>query len=398
MGWAVLALGIGVCASGCAQRQAIADAQVTGGPLRVSRGPFVRTMLLTGELVAEEGVSLITPNANIWPVQVRWLAEDGVEVRAGEPVVEFDNSQLTSNLEEFRAGVVEARNQLASSRAKAANDAAEAAYTLEEVMARLEKAELEANVPPELFAAREFEQRQLDFHKAQLELAESKQNLESVRGTGQAAIDIQAEAVASAERRVVRAESRIGLLSLVAPRDGIFLRRDNGREGRPFDAGDNAYPGRAVATMPELDTMMVEAMLYDVDDGRIAPGMAVRAVLDAHPEEVYAGRVRSIDQLAREAGPLSSRRTFRAVVTLDDLDLDHMRPGMSVRLEIDAGTQDDVLSAPRVALDWSSGGARAFRRDGPVAVELGACNTERCIVESGLAEGDELALASESAG
>jgi hypothetical protein len=50
--------------------------------VQARRGVLVERLFLTGELVAEEAVYLLVPNARIWPMRVRWLAEDGIEVAA----------------------------------------------------------------------------------------------------------------------------------------------------------------------------------------------------------------------------------------------------------------------------------------------------------------------------
>ena len=70
-----------------------------------------------------------------------------------------------------------------------------------------------------------------------------------------------------------------------------------------------------------------------------------------------------------------------------------MRPGLSVRVEVVRGSWPKALSVPR--------GAVRFEKDGPVvrrqgggttAVKLAACTPLECVVVSGLAEGDRVAL------
>ena len=57
-------------------------------------------MLLTGELDALNSVELSVPHTPSFRLSLQWLAEDGIAVKAGERVAEFDNSQLTSTLAE----------------------------------------------------------------------------------------------------------------------------------------------------------------------------------------------------------------------------------------------------------------------------------------------------------
>lgn len=118
-------------------------------PIAVESGRLTTRFLLTGELVAEDALRLSVPNANIWPMQVRWLAEDGVEVAGGETLVEFDDSQLASQIEQLERAVVEARNQLASLEASVRRDQLEAEFRVVEKSAALEKAEIGAALPRE---------------------------------------------------------------------------------------------------------------------------------------------------------------------------------------------------------------------------------------------------------
>ena len=105
---------------------AVVGATAPAEDLEVRRGEFAGHFLLTGELVAEDAELLVVPNANIWPVTVRWIEEDGTEVEAGDVLVEFDNSQLASNLEELERSALEAANQRASLRATVKGEEIEA--------------------------------------------------------------------------------------------------------------------------------------------------------------------------------------------------------------------------------------------------------------------------------
>lgn len=395
LGWTLLATLL-LTACGHSRADEPAGTARSGAPadLAVTRGDLAVRVLLTGELVAENAAQLVAPNANIFPLTIRWLAEDGSEVAAGETVVEFDNAQLVSNLENLRVQVVSAANALASLRARTASDEAQAVFELEQSRGQLEKARLEAEAS-KLKAPIEREKKVLELQRAELELEKAVRKLESTRRSQQAEIEIQKIALQKARAEVARAEDGIDKLVLTAPRDGIVTVETNGREGRTYQVGDNVWPGQTIARMPEIASLIVEARLFDVDDHRIAPGMPVRATLDAFPDEVFTGTVREIDRIARDSDRMSTRRFFRTLVDLDRIDADRMRPGMSVKLELES-SHADVLQAPRPGLDWSEGGARALVDGSWQPVTLGACNARACIVEAGLEEGVRLQAAADA--
>jgi multidrug resistance efflux pump len=360
--------------------------------LVVTRGSFTSEILLTGELLAADSAPLIIPNVNIWPMQIRWLAEDGVEVDAGDMVVELDTSQLATNTEELRVATIEAENKLLSSRARIAAELADAGFAVSAAEAKLAQAQLEATVPRGLYSEQAFQRRLLDRNRAGLNLDEAKSNLAAVQESGQAELKIEEIRLRKAREAVHKAERKLRMMSLYAPRDGVLVVNEKPREQRPFQAGDEAYPGYLAATIPDLRSMIVKAFLSDVDDGRIAPGELASATLDAFPDLVFSGRVSKVESHAEASVSWSRRRFFRVTVELDQVDTVRMRPGMSVKVVVHDQELKDVLLVPRAALTWRGQQAElvlANRAQAPVT--LGSCNPQVCVVEDGVAEGTRLA-------
>lgn len=364
-------------------------------PAAAHRGEFSAQFLLSGELVAEDAVVLVVPNANIWPLQVRWLAEDGTEVEVGDTLVEFDNSQLASQLEELERGAVEAANELESLAAEARSQVLEAGFDLEQRRAALEKAKLAALVPPELLSRKEYDKRQLDLDRAALDEAAARGALDLRSTSGDARIAKQEVVLRRAAAEAQRARDGIAILTLTAPRAGILLVSENEDEGRTFQSGDNTWPGTTIARLPDLSSMIVEAWLFDVDDGRIAPGQRVTAVVDAFPATTLEGEVIDIDNIAKEITRAAPRRAFSARLRLAGLDVERMRPGMSVKVMAETRIADALL-LPRAAILWRDGPGppvpEALGADGtPRPVTLGPCNAVECVVVEEEVEGREAA-------
>jgi multidrug efflux pump subunit AcrA (membrane-fusion protein) len=357
----------------------------------VLRGDLVTEVLLTGELVAEEADLLVGPHANIWPLQIRWMVEDGSLVEQGDPIVEFDNSQLVSRLDEQRLSAFEAASRLASARATAGDRLATARLVLEQTRAELERARITASVPETMVAAREYHRLQLALQRAELEHQEAEHALEREQEITRADIEIQRIALDQARDRVRQAEQGADRLTLRAPRGGIVIIARNRREDRTFYEGDTVWPGQAVATLPDLDTLVVSADLFDVDDGSVVPGMTARTRIDAFPEEQLQGRVRTVDRFAQKTAWRSLRRTFKVILDVDGIDPGRMLPGMSVQVAIQRSVASDTLLVPRSSLVWSGDAPQVVRADGSTsAIELGPCNTAWCAVGAGVGEGDRL--------
>jgi len=378
-----------LCAAGCA---GAAEGDRGGGAeLVVRRGDLRPRLLLTGELAAARAEELKVPRTPSWQVQVRWMAEDGTAVRAGDRVVELDNSSFTSELDDKRAAAADATTELARKQAEARTSLAEKEFTVEQKKSELAKARLAASVPQDLLSGREYQDRQLAVRRAEVELAKAEKDLTAQREGGAADLEVQQITLRRSEREIEQAATAIQALTLRAPRDGIIVAADHPFEGRKIREGDNVWVGMTVAILPDLSTLQVEAALSDVDDGRVKPGMEAICTLDAYPSESFHGRVVDLSAVARESPRQPLLRSFPVRIRLDRLDPAKMRPGMSVRVEVLGPEVRSALLVPRAALDFSAPRPRVRLADGGSReVRLGPCDASSCVVEQGLEEGVRL--------
>lgn len=376
-------------AAACGTRAAAAPAPEPD-QLRVSRGDLSDRVLLTGQLVAERADRSIVPMTRIWQLSIRWLAEDGAAAKAGERVVEFDNSVFVGELAEKRLRLSQATLDLAEQRAVAAAAIADKEFALAREKLLLEKAALQAGLPKDFQPERDWQEKQLAKERA--EVATRKAEVELAAQKKSSALELRVKEIEADKirRDLEAAEEGIAQLTLTAPKAGILLVGEHPWEGRKFQVGDVVQPGWTVVELPDMSAMRVEATLSDVDDGRIAAGAHATCTLDAHPDLPFTGTVREVAPVAQEIGQQSLRRGFKVVIALDRTDAERMRPGMSVKVEVRGAPIKGALTAPRAALDIAA--PAAFLASGErVPVELGACDAHRCVVTKGLSEGQSLA-------
>lgn len=374
-----------------------------GEALTVRRGPFEETFLLTGELEAAQAIHLTVPQTPSWRVDIRWLAEDGTAVEEGDRVIELDNSEFVTDLEDKERSLQEKVSELERREAETLDQIGQKEFAVTRAEAELKKARIQAELPEGIVPRQELADRRLELEKAESELEKARAELRSERASSAADLEIQRIEIEKARREIEVARASIEELTLEAPADGLFLVETLRREDRKIQVGDTVWAGLTVGTIPDLSSLRVRARLPDVDDGRVRPGMAARVVLDAYPEEVLSAEVTKVTPIAREKGSDSLRRFFDVEVALDESDPARLIPGMSARVEVVQATREDALLAPRAALvrdgddatdDRSDRGARAVRSDGElVRVRLGPCDPLECVVEAGLEAGAELARA-----
>lgn len=377
------------------------------GEAVVERGTLVRPLLLTGEIRTADSVELLAPMANMWPIPVRSILEDGTEVEEGDVIAEFDSANLLGQLESSEQRLVQTRSELEAARAKAKIDVGDAEFAVAEAQSALDQARLDASIPDDLRSEREAQQSKLGLRRAELELETAKAKLASQRDTSSAEIGVAEVEVQKAAAEVRRNRSYTEVVVVRAPQDGVVEIAFNDDEGRPYRAGDNVEPGRVIARFPDYRTLQVEGFLFDVDQGALDTGAESRVVLDAYPDRQFRGRVEFVQELAQQPNFRSSRRAFRVVIRLEESDANIMRSGMSARALVPSvvGDQaDPPLLLARAALDLSPSligtidrddlgrvQARARGPNGWVDLEVGRCSEATCVVV-GPAEGERFQM------
>lgn len=354
------------------------------------RAAFLSEVVLSGELDAARGELLSVPPLPNWQTAIKWMAEDGAAVEAGAPVVELDNSALTSDLDSKRQSAMQAAQELQQKESEWMADLEDKELEVQKKKSALEKALLDSAVPKDLMSGRKFEENQTALRRATSEHEKAVDLLRARRTAISSERENLLLNIEKTRRDISIAETAINALVLRAPKAGIVVVRDHW-EGRKLQTGDQVWVGFPIALIPDLSSLRVNASLADVDDGKIAVGMPVTVTLDGYPDVPFSGRISAISAVAQESRRMSLRRQFEVLVALDRLDQSRMRPGLSARIVVRRDARPSVLLAPRAALDLTGNATRARLADGEMKdVKLGACNAQDCIVISGLEEGARL--------
>lgn len=347
--------------------------------------------MLAGELEAARGELLSVPPLPSWQTAIKWIAEDGALVKAGDPVAELDNSALTSDLDSKRQSAMQATQELQQKESEWEADLEQKELEVERKKSELDKAVLEARVPAELLSGRKYEEAQTALRRTTTEHEKAVDLLRSRRTAIASERENLLLNIGKTQREIAIAESAIQALVLRAPKDGIVVVKDHQWEGRKLQTGDPVWVGFPIALLPDLSTIRVNAALADVDDGKIARGMPVVVTLDGYPDLPFTGRIAAISAVAQESRRQSLRRHFEVLVALDRLDPARMRPGLSARIVVQRDQRPSQLLAPRAAVDFAGKTPRVRLEGGEMKdVQLGACNAQDCVV-SGVEEGTRLA-------
>jgi RND family efflux transporter MFP subunit len=170
---------------------------------------------------------------------------------------------------------------------------------------------------------------------------------------------------------------RIDQYTIVAPMDGIVLRRDG-------EIGEIADVGQILFRVGVPKPLQVVAEVNEEDIPRVAFDQTVLLRTDAFPDQRLVGRVQDITPMGDPAS-----KTYRIRVALpDDTPL---KPGMSVEANIVTREHAGALLIPADAVQGTTVAVLVGDRIAKRQIDVGIRGTQAVEVLAGLADGDHVA-------
>ena len=366
------------------------------GTALVERGDLTIEVDVTGTLRAVESSVLGPPQVrDVWQFKIAMLAEEGTQVSAGQPVLAFDTSELQQRLQTKMADLDTARAEVDKKKVDLAVTVANDTLTLAEVEARLRKARLLTDQPPELHSSIEVEKARLDLELAELEVELVTQRIEATRRAGEEELAVIEANMARVASEVDQIEQAIARMTRTAPRDGIIIHVSDWHNEKK-KVGDSCWVAEPVLEIPDLGRMAADGEVEEAKAGRVREGQEVVLRLDAYPDRQYRGTVESISRAVQEKSWRNPVKVVRLSIALSETDPERMRPGMRFRGAIAVDRRPDAVLVPLSAVRVADGSTIVLRRRlfsgwTPVPVSLGDRNDERVEVLAGLDPGDVVA-------
>jgi len=267
---------------------------------KVRRGTFTDRFLLTGELETEKSENITVPLLSEWRTQITWMVRDGSRVRKGEKILELDYTSLASDLEEKKLVAAKAAGELKRQKALNAANRNDAEPAVEKTQVDYEKAKIDAAVPADIFSREKYKKGQLALYGARAAYEKAGEKDRAFQVASEAELKIKRLTLEKARRSVSTAEKAMANMVIYAPQAGIVSVAKNPWQGRKFQIGDTVFVGWTIMKIPNLSMMRVDAMLSDVDEGRIQVGMKAICTLDAFPGLQLNGYVSNVASVAEE--------------------------------------------------------------------------------------------------
>lgn len=240
--------------------------------------------------------------------------DEGTRVQAGQLLAKLDDSDALRSLES----------------AKADRDSSQAA--IQDFEVQLRNAEIELHRSEELVKNG----------------VQTQQNLDLVRTNAdslQAKITLAKRQVSAAQARIGVAQQAVDNCVITAPFAGIAVSKDAqvGEMVSPVSAG-GGFTRTGIATIVDLHSNEVEVDVGESYIAKVRPDQGVSAVLDAYPDVIFPGKVRTVI-------PTADRQKATVKVRISFTEDDHKTlrdPAADPRILPDMGVKVTFLEEEKV--------------------------------------------------
>lgn len=349
----------------------------------------------SGLLRAAQSVFIGPPSlANAFNFKIARMAPEGINVKKGDFLVQFDPMEFMTRLRDERSNLSKVAKEIEKTESSFAVEIKDLELAWEQAKVDREKAE------NKLINARQFESYQkvqealfeAEFTRFNVEAQQKK--LESRKIAQELQLRTLKEKMQFYEARVASSQRSLQALSVTAPIDGVLVYQTDWNNEKK-KVGDQVYTRDKLFGIPNLETLRIEGQVSEVDAGRIKIGQPVSVTLDALPEEAFSGKVVEIGTIFRNVSFNLASKVLDVVVELDKVDPRRMRPGMAARIKIVVDRFSGVTTVPLSVIQIDEEGSFVWVKQGEEAVKtavtVGKDNGIVAVIESGLSDGDQVA-------
>ncbi len=374
----------------CSQEATLSTPVIT-----VAADEVVFTIHAEGELEAVKSTPITTPAASRRPQTLAWIKPQFAPVKEGEVVARFDGSDFQLEVDETEFEIQKIMySMLAKDREidnnKFSFDAESKVIDYEYELAKqfnIDDPLLYTKI--EMIEAGDNE----EFLKAKADhIDKVEANFEEKSASEKAVLE------SSKQKHVAKLEmnsASLSALEIRAPHDGLFVLEPSWDGSLP-EPGKSVFPGAKLASLPDLSEMQAKVYVPEVEAIGIKEGVNVTVSLHAFPDSTFAGKVSSISQTAQPKERDNPVKYFTVIVALDAKNNPQLQPGQRLDADIRVVEQDRGLVVPIQTIFREQDKTWVFvQQDNDFTqqkITTGFCSSSLCTIETGLNDGDVIAL------
>ncbi len=325
------------------------------------------------------------------------LAAPGSHVKAGDVIAEFDPQMQKQRLDDYKDALIQSDATIKSKLAELASSRESHLLKVQQAQASwLQALQDQKTNPVDAQITAELNDLAVKEDEAQYKQLQYEDDL--VDQQQQAQVRVLQLNRDQADLEYKRTAANLNKLTIKAPMDGVVVMASIVRNGEfgQVQVGDEVRAGQPFMYIEDGRTMVVNALLNQVDAERLHSGLKAEIRLDAYPDIDLPGTVEGI-------GALAQTSTFRSgyvseipvQVNVDKMD-PRIIPDLTASAEVYLESENNVVYVPRSAVFEENGGKYVFVRqpNGWVErpVQTGLMSYNSVAIHAGLQKGDVVAL------
>src|SRR5258706_5151545 len=284
---ALLVLGVlGAAYGGYRYFERLPQKQLPVATAKVRRGDVIVRAYSRGELRAVRSVTLNAPNLYS-TVQVTRLAPLGSLAKEKDLIIEFDDSERRTALEEALLEVEQIDEQIKKAQADLAIRNNQDQVDLLKARYAVRRSELEVK-RNELLSDIDQKKNVLNLEESRRRLQQLESDIKSRQAQANAQLDVLRENRNKSMIDVGREKQRIAQSKVLSPITGLVSIRQNrggfqgsfGQQVPDIREGDTLQPGTLVADVLDLSEMEIMAKVGELDRANLREGQEVNFILD----------------------------------------------------------------------------------------------------------------------
>jgi hypothetical protein len=337
-------------------------------------------------------------------MQILSITATGTPVKAGDVVVEFDQSEQEERLDTAKSELAQAEQEIVKMQADSVVQRAQDDVALLTARFDVRRAELDVqgSVQSSAIDKKKFV---LTLEESKGRLAQLQNDLKSRADNDRASLAVLEEKRNKARLQMNNAQRNIDNMKLRAPFDGLVAVKDNDMNNAAwagvvvpeFRAGDTVYPGRQIAEVLHESGIELIAKVSEYDRAHLTAGQNADVAIHAVQGKTLPAKIKAVAGASRREvwSWNDPTRTFDVSFDLTGSNAATLRPGLTTQVRVTGAPIKGARYLPRQALFEQDGKPVVYVRQGrsfePVEVKV-SHSTETHIVVTNLPVGTEVAL------
>ena len=283
---------------------------------------------IKGELKAMNTDNFSPPRVEgIWQYTIAFMAEDGAIIKPKMPVLIFKTDEINRKLVEAQGKLGIKQSELRNNKANELESFEKKSIAIEEKKMELDKAKRKAELPASVIAKNDYQENQLRFSLAQKQYKSAQLDFSLSKQKSQTDEQILQVEINRLKSDIAKYTTSISSMKMLAKSEGIVLHKTNW-QGDKYAVGDTIWGNRRIIEVANLSKLIAKIEIAENNIKHVKLNQKVKVKLDALPDREFSGVVVSLSKVVRVKSKNQPSKILEAVVDIDNVDIEVMRPGM----------------------------------------------------------------------